>query len=173
MLDDQMGQDCVNRMGLPELPSRTFFQVSLRNVLVRLKAVPMRAICTLTPLGGAQNNIINQLIKNINQDIIAIAAETETSVLDLNERLWEEVGDQEKLGLSPEHKQAEYISDITKRMVYIVTACWKHYLGMQSWDFIATSRGSSLFVDRIHLSSKAATVVQEVVGTFLAAGKRK
>ncbi|MFQ6228568.1 hypothetical protein [Nocardia sp. NPDC002869] len=53
------------------------------------------------------------------------------------------------------------------------TAAVQHYLFGRSWDQVAHSRGSDLFVDGIHLSDRSGAEVIDLTGNWLATALRR
>ena len=166
----EAGKQYVKMMKLPQQPSQEFFRTSLRGILSRLQArgVARRAVLTLPPLGENPHSRINKIVADFNGDIMAIATETNTTVLDLHERLW--AGIRAHNGDKPPADAGGPLEAVAwdwRRTGPMISAVYQRYLGWQTWDAIADMNGLVMTSDRVHLSSRGGAVLQGLVADFV------
>jgi len=158
----------VLAMQLPQLPTADFFRTNLRSVLARLRqaGVKQRAVVTLPPLGEDPTSEINTLIEAFNEDIRTIALESEAALLPLNEKMWEMIRGKRRMGLDGPAQRLEYLPD-NRRVWPMVKAAVQHNLIGKSWDDIADENGLVVLNDAIHMSSRGADLLADLVSDFL------
>ncbi|MGW5386037.1 SGNH/GDSL hydrolase family protein [Nocardia sp. NPDC003963] len=114
------------------------------------------ALMSLPPLGEDPDDEINRRSTGYNRIITETAARTGVDYLPLHERI---------AGLVRQHGDPSVRYDF--RFTLAFTAAAQHYLFGRSWDQVAQSRGSDLFVDGIHLSDRSGAVVTELTARWL------
>ncbi|MGW1743365.1 SGNH/GDSL hydrolase family protein [Nocardia sp. NPDC001965] len=115
------------------------------------------ALMSLPPLGEDPDDEINRRLAGFNRVIAATAAGAGIDYLPLHERIADLVG---------QHGDPSTRYDFGFTLAF--TAAVQHYLFGRSWDQVAHSRGSELFVDSIHLSDRSGAVVTEITAHWLA-----
>ncbi|MEU4842674.1 SGNH/GDSL hydrolase family protein [Nocardia testacea] len=120
------------------------------------------ALMSLPPLGEDPADEINRRLAGYNRIIAETAARTGTDYLPLHERI---------AGLVRQHGDPSARYDFGFGLAF--TAAAQHYLFGRSWDQVAHSRGSELFVDSIHLSDRSGAEVVDLAANWLATAPRR
>ncbi|WP_433491051.1 SGNH/GDSL hydrolase family protein [Nocardia grenadensis] len=115
------------------------------------------ALMSLPPLGDDLEDEINRRLTGYNRVIAETATRTGADYLPLHERI---------AGLVRRHGVPSARYDFGFTLAF--TAAAQHYLFGRSWDQIARSRGSDLFVDGIHLSDRGGAEVLDLTANWLA-----
>ncbi|WP_327149646.1 SGNH/GDSL hydrolase family protein [Nocardia sp. NBC_01329] len=115
------------------------------------------ALMSLPPLGEDPDDETNRRLAGYNRVIAETAAGAGIDYIPLHERIAE-------LVQQPADPSARY--DFGFTLAFAAAA--QHYLFGRTWDQVAHSRGSDLFVDRIHLSDRSGAVVTELTAHWLA-----
>ncbi|MGV9926892.1 SGNH/GDSL hydrolase family protein [Nocardia rhamnosiphila] len=120
------------------------------------------ALMSLPPLGEDPGDEINRRLAGYNRVIAETATRTGSDYLPLHERI---------AGLVRQHGDPSARYDFGFTLAF--TAAAQHYLFGRSWDQVAHSRGSDLFVDSIHLSDRSGAEVVDLTGDWLATALRR
>lgn len=115
------------------------------------------ALMSLPPLGEDLADEINRRLAGYNRIIAETATRTGADLLPLHERI-------AGLVRRPGDPSPRYDFGFTLAF----TAAAQHYVFGRSWDQIAHSRGSDVFVDSIHLSDRAGAEVADLTAKWLA-----
>ena len=155
------GQSYKRQGGLPAVPNQPAYRRELRKLLRGLQSVRHVAVATLPPLGENPRSPINRLVDSFNDDIRAIVAEENRTVLPLGERLFEILENRTQL------PRENYQPGPIHRLVPIVRAVADYYIHNESWDQSASNRGLDLLPDHIHLGEKAGKVMADLVSEYI------
>ncbi len=146
---------------LPEAPSLDFYGECLTLIIDRLHAAGSRvAVCSLPPLGQDLADVANARTHEFNRVIAVICESREVTYLPVNERLSALLDDADEADGPP------FTGSWGPGFASLVG----HFVGGRSFDEIAAGRGFMLSPDGVHLNTRAARVVADLAGEFLAAG---
>jgi len=145
------------RLRLPEEPTKESYKKNLLNIVQELKATTKAkiALCSLPVLGEQETHpAFNETI-NYSKIIEEIAKEEGLNYLPVNEEMISY--------LKNNPKQPRY--DYSKRLVE--RAIFRKFLLKQDLDKISEKYGFQLLTDQIHLNSKGAKIVANLVSNFI------
>lgn len=114
------------------------------------------ALMSLPPLGEDPDDEVNRRLAGYNRVIAETAAAAGIDHLPLHERIAD---------LVRQHGDPSARYDFGFTLAFAAAA--QHYLFGRSWDQVAHSRGSDLFVDGIHLSDRSGAVVTDLTARWL------
>jgi acyl-CoA thioesterase-1 len=144
---------------IPVTPTLAWYVESVRGILDRLQAETgaRLAILDLPPLGEDLDSEINGRVGAYNAALREIAAEMGIPVLPLHDRL--------VALLPPDHTPPPFEG----RRNLMGSALVRRLVLRRSWNEVSTAHGLALLTDHLHLNDRAAAVVADLIGGWLAA----
>ncbi len=144
---------------IPVTPTRSWYVENLREIIDRLLAETgaRLAILDLPPLGEDLASEINGRIREYNEALREVAAEAGAEVLPLHDRL---------VALLPAGHEPPPFEG---RRDLMGSALVRRLVLRRSWDQVSHAHGLALLTDHLHLNDRAAAVVAELIGDWLAA----
>ena len=151
--DESSGKGYKKNNKLPEIPTFDAYTKLLPKLIDRLSEIPKIALCTLPPIGEYPESAINEHIGKFNDFIKKTAEDTNTSVLEVSDSMWDELSQRTypvKRNYNP--KNTAIAKDIYGAWI-------KHYIFNKPWDRVGESRRQWLLFDQIHLGERGARVM--------------
>ncbi|GGL42951.1 SGNH/GDSL hydrolase family protein [Nocardia jinanensis] len=124
---------------------------------VRTAGTAHVALMSLPLLGEDPDDEINRRLAGYNRVITETAADAGIDYIPLHEHIADLV-----------RRQGDPNARYDFGFTLAFTAAAQHYLFGRSWDQVARSRGSNIFVDSIHLSDRSGAVVTDLTARWLA-----
>jgi lysophospholipase L1-like esterase len=146
-----------NRIQLPKQPDKNWFIENLRKIVTELKEKTNSkiAICSLPPIGEDISHEIFRLCIDYSKSIKDITEEMNISYLPVNEKMIE------YLKLNPSKQKFP-----TEKKLYGLAAALHYFLDLEL-DQISKYYGFSLLVDHLHLNSKGAKIVADLIIDYI------
>ncbi|MHA1907730.1 MAG: SGNH/GDSL hydrolase family protein [Candidatus Thorarchaeota archaeon] len=147
------------RAKLPQDPSVKWYQEMMVHIIRRLteETSAKIAIISIPPLGEIPSHLAFTRSKELAEISKNIAEEFNLAYLAANEAM---------CGYILENP-LEPKSHFKNRIREIFLATFKHYLLRRSWDRISSDEGFNLLIDHVHLNSKGAEIVADLIQTFI------
>ena len=161
--DGYSGGDLYVMLGNPIKPTIELHQTNLKFILNALKenGIKNRAVLTIPPLGEVFDSKANLHVTQINQNIIQLAKETDTKLLDFNAAIWKAI---EKQGGA--HKDTKEFTGIGYREQTV--GCLLHNVFGWNWNDIGEYNNHLLMlIDNCHLSNRGGDVLYDLVNTYI------
>jgi lysophospholipase L1-like esterase len=158
-LSQKDGEFYRKRAKLPMQPSVELYQEMMEQIVGRLKEETKAkiAVISIPPLGEVLSHPAFGRSKELSVISKSIAEANDIAYLAANEEMCEYI---EEFPLGPK-------TDFKDRLREIFLATFKHYLLRRSWDRISDDEGFSLLIDHVHLNSKGATIVADLIHEFI------
>ncbi len=158
-LDPETGETQRKLKELPERPSVELFSVYLERTITELQkhSHAQVAVCSLPPLGQDLESSTNQRIREFNEAIGSVVAETGATYLPVYERFSDVLITRDEAASHP-------YSGNWRVAARSLTA---HYLVGRSFDQIAERAGLELSPDTMHFNTEAAQIVADLVEGFV------
>lgn len=148
------------RWQLTESPSLTSYREDLRTIARRLRGTAARvAFLSLPVIGEVLDSEPVRRVAEYSQVVREVAAEEQVGYLPLHERM---------VAYLEEHPSLPRTLFRPGRFL-ASTAAMQHFVLRRSFDAISRSRGLQLTTDTIHLNSRGASMIAELVGAWLGA----
>lgn len=150
-------QSSEKRLNLPRKASKEWFGENLEKIVQELqqKTDAKIALCSIPPLGEDQSALVFKQTIAFSKLIQDIAKKFKVQYLPVNEKMIDFLNQnpsEPKYGAN--HRLVEEIAT-------------KHFLLRKSFDTLSEEYGFSLFTDNLHLNSKGANIVSELVIEFV------
>ncbi|MHA1966599.1 MAG: SGNH/GDSL hydrolase family protein [Candidatus Hodarchaeales archaeon] len=147
------------RMKLPQLPTHEWYHELLNNLVNELedRTAANIILLSLPPIGENSSNCEFKQSNKYNKTVKEIASQNNVFYLPLHEKMVKEL---EKSLLTPKYPYKMYEIEIAKALIF-------HYLFKKPWDHIADRKGFHLHVDYLHLNTKGAVMIAELIRDFL------
>lgn len=160
LVSEEKLQSYIKEQRLPMRPDAIFFRRQLNAVVRRLQTETAAkiALCSLPPIGEDLNSKPNQNVIAYSQIIAKVAETARVSYLPLRETLWKELATRPS-GRTPR--------DCSSGKYPITGAAVRHHLLGQSWDSIGERHGFHVLTDCLHLNSRGAGIVADLVAGFI------
>ncbi len=145
--------------GLPQDPTVDWYQEMVEHIVSRLKEKTSAqiAIVSIPPLGEDPTHPAFIRSRELSEISKTIAKKFEIVYLPANEMMSDYILDNPSIPKSPfENRHRE-----------IFMATYKHYILRRSWDRISNDSGFNLLIDHIHLNSRAASMVMDLIYAFV------
>ncbi|MGY5872810.1 MAG: SGNH/GDSL hydrolase family protein [Candidatus Thorarchaeota archaeon] len=152
-------EDYANRMELPQIPDDLWYRECLQELVTRLQNSTSAniALISIPPIGEILDHSAFRISSEYIKSIQEVANVTGVAYLPLHERM---------LGYLRENK-AEPTYPFEKTKVGMTIACFKHYILRKDWDTIGRQAGFHLHIDYLHLNTKGASIVAEIIEEFV------
>lgn len=149
----------VKRMNLPQIPDQTWYRKTLQEIVTRLQegTAAKIAMISIPPLGEDPDHFAFKLSSEYCTSIEEVANLTGVTYLPFHEKIIEIL--KERPG-NPEYP-------LEKTKIGMVVACFKHYILRKEWDSIGKAAGFQLHIDYLHLNTKGASLVTELIEEFI------
>ncbi len=150
-------QSSEKRLSLPKKASKEWFSDNLEEIVKELlqKTDAKIALCSIPPLGEDQSALAFKQTITFSKLIQGIAKEYKVQYLPVNEKMIE--------FLNQNPSEPKYGTN--HRLVEEIAI--KHFLLRKSFDTLSKEYNFSLFTDNLHLNSKGANIVSELVIEFI------
>jgi lysophospholipase L1-like esterase len=152
-------RDYIKRMNLPRDPDHEWFCQTLKKIIERLKTGTKAqiAVLTLPMIGESLNGQFFNLTNEYSKSIAELTKEMSVNSLDLHEMM---VRYLENNPGKPKYAYA-------KERMYIFSSVIQHYFLGRSWDQIATKAGFNLHRDYLHMNTKGALMIAELIENYI------
>jgi lysophospholipase L1-like esterase len=157
------GGDLYVAMGAPQKPTVAWHQENLKAVLQKLRdhGIQQRAVLTIPPLGEVRASKANKHVNAINANVKQVALETDTTVIDFNQAIWEEI---DRLGGASSDTQEFTGIDVWAQTFGSVL----HNVFGWNWNDVGQYNNRlRMLTDNCHLSERGADVLRSVVSQYL------
>ena len=157
------GGDLYVAMGAPQKPTVEWHQENLKAILQQLRdrGIQQRAVLTIPPLGEVRGSNANKHVYAINANVKRVAAETDTTVIDFNQALWEEI---DRLGGASSDTQEFTGIDLWAQTFGSAL----HNVFGWNWNDVGQYNNHlRVLTDNCHLSERGADVLRSVVSQYL------
>ncbi len=147
------------RMKLPQLPTHEWYHELLNELIHELgdRLETTLILLSIPPIGEKPFDYEFKQSSKYSKTVERIASQNKIFYLPLHEKMVKEL---EKHPLQPKYPYKKNEIEIAKALVW-------HYLFKKPWDHIAESKGFHLHVDYLHLNTKGATMIAELIRDFL------
>jgi len=145
------------RLNLPRKASKEWFGENLEKIIQELlqKTDAKIALCSIPPIGEEPSALAYKQTIDFSKIIKEIATKFKVQYLPVNEKLID--------FLDQNPSTPKY--DTNHRLVEEIAT--KHFLLRKDFDSLSKEYGFSLFTDNLHLNSKGAKIVSELVIEFI------
>lgn len=152
-------KDYIKRMNLPKHADLNWFKESLGQIVVQLKenTEAQIALITLPTIGESLEGELYDQIKDYNQIIQDIGEKHDADCLTLDKVM------KDYLSKNPANPRFSYENG----MRLMVWSAIQHYLFLRSWDSISRRAGFELHLDYLHLNSKGASMIADLIEGFI------
>jgi acyl-CoA thioesterase I len=161
------GDRCMKEMGLPRMPDLAWFRDNLAAICSRLRAGTQArvALLSLPPMGEEPGSEAYRRATEYSRIVSEVAAAEHVDYIPLNETMTRQI---EARGVVP---KVLFRGDPEFTMYRVLA---RRYLLRQSYDDIATGYGFLFLTDLLHLNTRGASIVADLVGEYVArdAGRR-
>ncbi|TFG27327.1 SGNH/GDSL hydrolase family protein [Candidatus Thorarchaeota archaeon] len=154
-----VAEEYMKRMNLPKMPNDLWYRECLQGIVTRLQSETSAdiALISIPPIGEALDHPAFRISSDYIKTIQEVANVTDVAYLPLHERM---------LAYLREHKgEPKYPFERTK--IGMTIACFKRYILRKDWDTIGREVGFQLHIDYLHLNTKAASIVAEIIEEFV------
>jgi lysophospholipase L1-like esterase len=151
--------DYIRRMKLPRDPDHEWFCETLKKILRHLKSETTAEIAVLTipTIGESLTSPYFALTEQYSKSIIEITKELRVESLPLHEKMVNYLKD------NPGKPKYSY----KKERMYILRSVFHHYFLRRSWDNIAYRAGFNLHRDYLHMNSRGALMIAELIEDYI------
>ena len=152
-------KDYIKRMKLPQDPTHEWYTKTLKEIIQRLKTKTNAqiAVLTLPTIGEDLESPFFDKTKQYSKSITDIATEMGVSSLPLHDTMMS----------SLESDPGKPTFSYEKGQMHTLSSVFQHYFLRRSWDFIATNAGFKLHWDYLHMNTKGATMIAELIENYI------
>ncbi len=156
---EEEAQEYVKRMELPRIPDQEWYQESLHKIVTALQERTHAKIglISIPPIGENQDHFAFKISSDHIKSIKNVANSTGVTYLPFHELVVEYL---EKQPGNP-----TYSFEKAKSEMFI--SCFKRYILRKDWDSIGKTKGFQLHIDYLHLNSKAASIIIDLIEEFI------
>ncbi|MEV4398555.1 SGNH/GDSL hydrolase family protein [Nonomuraea sp. NPDC049607] len=157
-LSEKRARALRKRWKLAENPTPAAYAANLTAIAARLQNETMARVALISPpvIGEDLDSVAVRRTQEFAEIVRTVAAEQGVTYLPLNERMTADLeGTSPRTHYRPEGNQAQ-------------TAAMQHFLLGRSLDAISRGRGLRLTTDTVHLNSRGAAMIADLVETFAA-----
>ena len=154
----------MDKWQLPQTPNFEFYKTSVSQIIDTLKTKTSAriAIFSIPLIGETPDSKMNKTVAQYNGFIKELAMQRDVTYLPLNEHMWQYVN---------AHDGLNEVCDLDAGLMEKAIA--KHYVLGQSWDEVSAQNNLHLLTDCVHLNDRAAEMVANLAGDFIAASLPK
>jgi len=156
---EENSKDYVKRMELPRDPDQEWYQELLHKIVINLqeKTHANIALISTPPIGEDSDHFAFKISQDYIKSIKDVAESTGVTYLPFQEMMLEYL---EKHPGNPTYPIEKAIRGMT-------IACLKRYALRKDWDSIGKSAGFQLHIDYLHLNTKAASMLTDLIEEFI------
>lgn len=149
----------VKRMDLPQMPDQTWYRNVLQEIVTRLQegTTAKIALISIPPIGEDPDHFAFQLSSEYSKSIEEVASLTGVTYLPFHEKIIEILKD----------KPGNPTYPLEKANIGMIIAVLKRYILRKDWDSIGEASGFRLHIDYLHLNTKAASMLTDLVEEFI------
>ena len=149
----------VKIMNLPQMPDQTWYRNVLQEIVTRLQeeTAAKIALISIPPIGENPDHFAFELSSKYSKSIEEMASMTGTTYLPFHEKTSEIL--KERPG-SPTYP-------FERANIGMIKAVFKRYILRRDWDSIGEASGFQLHIDYLHLNTKAASLLTELIEDFI------
>ncbi|MHA2426031.1 MAG: SGNH/GDSL hydrolase family protein [Candidatus Thorarchaeota archaeon] len=158
-LSQKDGEFYRKRAKLPQDPSVEWYKEMMTSIAKKLtdETSAKVAIISIPPLGEDPSHPAFTRSKELTEISMNVANQFDVAYLAANEAMCEYILE----------NPSEPKSHFKNRIREIILAIFKHYLLRRSWDRISSDEGFNLLIDHVHLNSKGAKIVADLIHDFI------
>lgn len=156
---EKQSKDYVKSMKLPSEPSIAWYQETLYKIVTILQERTQAKIglISIPPIGEDQDHFAFKISADYINPIIEVANQTGVTYLPFHEMILKYL---EKHPGNPTYPIRKF-----KRKMF--SACFKHYILGKDWDSIGQASGFQLHIDYLHLNTKGASMLSNLIEEFI------
>jgi acyl-CoA thioesterase-1 len=149
----------VKNMELPRMPDQDWYRESLQKIVTTLKERTQAKIglISIPPIGEDPSEPGFETSSDYCTPIKEIASSSGVAYLPLHEMMVEYLA----------NHPGNPAYDIKRLKIEMFFACFKRYILRKDWDSIGESRGFQLHIDYLHLNTRAATMLTDLIEEFI------
>lgn len=149
----------VKRMDLPQMPDQTWYRNVLQEIVTRLQkgTTAKIALISIPPIGEDPDHFALQLSSEYSKSIEEVASLTGVTYLPFHEKIIEIL----------KGKSGNPTYPFEKANIGMIIAVLKRYILRKDWDSIGESAGFQLHIDYLHLNTKAASMLTDLIEEFI------
>ena len=149
----------MRRNKLPRKPDQDWFRESLHKIVTLLQERTQARIglISIPPIGEDPEHSAFKTSLEYAETIKEVARQTGVVCIPFQERVQDYL--EEHPG-SPSYPIEKWVRGM-------IVACFKRYVLRREWDSIGESKGFSLHIDHLHLNTKAALILTDLVEEFI------
>ena len=149
----------MRMMKLPQLPDELWFRESLQKLVNRLQKDTSAniALISIPPIGEELEHPAFRISYEYIKSIQEVANVTGVAYLPLHERMLQYLREQPGTPTYP----------FSRSKLEMFIACFKRYILRRDWNAIGRERGFQLHIDYLHLNTKGATIVADLIQNFV------
>lgn len=154
---DEWEENYRNQQNITEKPTLAWYRHNIKEIIARLQneTTAQIAILSLPMLGEILVSETNQKIITYNAFLAKIAEETGITILPLHQRL------QTFLSANANPPPYEGKIDLMTRGMF------QHHVLRKSWNDISRENGFEVLTDHIHLNTKAAKIISDLIAEIV------
>ena len=156
---EEEGREYEKRMELPRLPDQEWYQESLSKLVTTLldKTQAKIGLISIPPIGEDPEHSAFNISSEYVNSIKEVSSQTGVTYIPFHEMMVEYLEKHPGLPTYP----------IEKSIREMTAACFKRYILRRDWNSIGKSRGFQLHIDYLHLNTKAASMVIDLIEEFI------
>ena len=152
-------KDYIKRMKLPQEPDHKWFCITIQKIIKRLKKETNAqiAVLTLPTIGEDLEVSFFDKTTQYSQSIIEIAQKLGVKSLPLHATMVNHL----------ENDPSKPTFPYEKGHIYLLSSVIQHYFLRRSWDTIATNAGFKLHRDYLHMNTKGAMMIADLIEGYI------
>ncbi|MHA1290105.1 MAG: SGNH/GDSL hydrolase family protein [Candidatus Thorarchaeota archaeon] len=156
---EEEGKAYAKRMELPRLPDQEWYQESLHKIVTSLQERTQAKIglISIPPIGEDPEHFAHKISADYVKSIKEVASLTGVTYIPFHEMMTEYLENHPGMPTYP----------IEKSVREMTIACFKRYILRKDWDSIGKSKGFQLHIDYLHLNTKGASMLTNLVEEFI------
>ncbi len=149
----------VKSMNLPQMPDQTWYRNVLQEIVTRLQeeTAAKIALIAIPPIGEDPDHFAFQLSSDYKKVIEEVASMTGATYLPFHEKILKIL--KERPG-NPTYP-------FEKSKMGMTIACFKRFILRRDWNSIGEASGFQLHIDYLHLNTKAASMLTDLIEEFI------
>jgi lysophospholipase L1-like esterase len=159
MTSEKERKSYVKRMNLPKMPDQEWYQDSLTKIVRTLQEGTQAKIglISIPPIGEDPNHLAFRISSDYVTVIKEVASLAGVTYLPFHEKMLEYL----------EHHPGNPAYHIKWEKIEMFIACFKKYILRKDWDSIGESRGFQAHIDYLHLNTKSALILTNLIEEFI------
>jgi len=149
----------MKRMRLPKVPDREWFRDTLNAIIEKLlnETTAEIALLSIPPIGEVPEDPAFRISEEYSTIIEEVAIITGVTYLPLHERMTESLSMHPGIPKYP----------LKRFKIGMVKSLFKRYFLRRTWDDIGQAAGFSLHIDYLHLNTRGAQIVVNLIAPFV------